>query len=147
MIGKTRGRVVWVAAVVALAAACADSTDLAVDDIGRTVVEAPVEVALDAGQEVTLPGTVVRVAFLRVPEDSRCPVDVVCVWEGNAVVEIGVTVGSGPTVPIQLNTALEPRSVRSGAHDFAVVSLDPVQRSGSAIEPGEYRVRVRIAPI
>ena len=146
MIGKMKGRAVWMAAVVALAA-CAGSTDVAVDDIGRTVVEAPVEVALDAGQEITLQGTVVRVAFLRVPEDSRCPVDVVCVWEGNAVVEIGVTVGSGPTVPIQLNTALEPRSVRSGGHDFTVVSLDPVQRSGSTIEPSEYRVRVRVAPV
>ena len=44
----------------------------------------PVELTLRAGQEAQAGTSVLRVLFLRVVDDSRCPIDAICVWQGNA---------------------------------------------------------------
>ena len=48
------------------------------------------EFALAPGQTATVSGTSVRLTFERVSEDSRCPTDVTCIWEGDAVVVLKV---------------------------------------------------------
>jgi hypothetical protein len=96
----------WLAGVFLLACQAGDvwspSPDL------RTAPAVTVEVGL--GQTTRFHD--VEVAFTAVPEDSRCPVDVICVRAGNAVVEIGVTpaFGEGPSHRLVLNTT-------EGAHD------------------------------
>src|SRR5688572_21066014 len=48
------------------------------------------EFTLSPGQTTSVEGTNVRLTFERVSEDSRCPVDVTCIWEGDAVVVLKV---------------------------------------------------------
>jgi hypothetical protein len=104
----------------------------------------PVEIEVDVGEEVTIPGTVLSVGFEGVTEDSRCPVDVVCVWEGNAAVEIGLTAGSGPTHIRVLNTVLEPRSTDFGSLRVTLVSVAPEPHEGVPIPPESYVARLRL---
>jgi hypothetical protein len=66
---------------------------------------------LRLGQELRAPDIVMTIGFLAVHNDSRCPLDAMCVWQGNAEVQIGIAFGMGPTVPYALNTGLEPRTV------------------------------------
>ena len=51
------------------------------------------------GREVRVPGTMAVLGFEQVTQESRCPSDVVCVWEGEVTLSVGITVGDGPTVP------------------------------------------------
>jgi hypothetical protein len=44
------------------------------------------------------------IRFDAVDEDSRCPADVVCVWEGNAQVSLSVSTGPPRSVTMALNT-------------------------------------------
>src|SRR5687768_17789148 len=41
---------------------------------------------LKPGRTARVDGTAITVSFVGVPEDSRCPTDVQCVWAGNGAV-------------------------------------------------------------
>jgi len=99
------------------------------------------------GEDRVIPGTVLRMTFASVVEDSRCPSDVVCVWEGNATVEVGIGTGTGPTFPLQLNTSLDPRSVEWNDVLVTLLALTPDPVSDSAITPADYAVTLRLEPM
>ncbi len=48
----------------------------------RPTVEGPAPLTLTLGQSAILPGSGSRLTFERVVQDSRCPMDVTCVWAG-----------------------------------------------------------------
>jgi hypothetical protein len=109
-------------------------------------ISSPREIVLAYGEDRFLDGTVLRLSFGQVLEDSRCPVDVVCVWEGNARVEIGIGAGMGPTHPIQLNTALEPGAVVWSGVLVTLLEVTPAPRSDSRIDLKDYGVKLRLEP-
>ena len=133
-----------VVALASLVAACGLSTGP-----GAPGDDDPQEVELAYGEEIQIPGTVLRVAFLGVAEDSRCPVDVTCVWEGDAAVEIGLTAGSGPTHLHVLHTAgvLEPKAVDFNGVRVTLVSIEPAPREGESIPEEDYVVTLRLEPV
>jgi hypothetical protein len=51
---------------------------------------------LALGSTVRIRGTDLHVTFDRVVEDSRCPVNVLCVWAGEVTLELGIRTGDGP---------------------------------------------------
>lgn len=141
---STRPRLEWllfVGAALPLLAACDLSSRAVVADVRDGVVDTVF--SLRVGQEVR-PDAVLRIAFLSVRNDSRCPVDVMCVWAGNAEVEIGVTFGMGPTRPYVLNTTLDPRSLDLGAYRITLAGLEPAPVSTSPILPGAYIATFRL---
>lgn len=125
------------------AAACSDQSIIEVD-AGQAFVDGPVEVTLEPGQEKRVAGTVVRVGFVRVVGDSRCPVDVTCVWEGNAEVEVGLSVGTGPTVALRLNTSLEPRTQTRNGLKLSIADLLPRPRSDTPIVAKDYVLVLKV---
>jgi hypothetical protein len=131
-----------VVALALLAAACGLSTGP-----GPPGEDEAQQVELGHGEEITIPGTELRVAFLGIQQDSRCPVDVTCVWEGDAAVEIGLTAGSGPTQLRVLHTALEPKAVDFEGVRVTLVAVAPEPREGEPIPAGNYVVTLRLEPI
>jgi hypothetical protein len=108
--------------------------------------EQPFEVVLAIGEEILVDG-IFRLLFSDVSGDSRCAVDVVCVWEGNAEVVVGLTLGTGPTVPFTLNTSLEPGEAEHGNYRVSLLELSPETRSDAPIDRGSYRARLRIEAV
>ena len=101
-------------------------------------------ITLVVGESREIPGTGLTVEFLRVAEDSRCPIDVTCVWAGNALVQIGMAMGTGPTVPLELNTTLEPRAVDWNGVRVTLRGVMPEPRSTERIPPESYEVRLQL---
>lgn len=108
----------------------------------------------DARDEVLLsPGTVKQIGdafhivFTKVTSDSRCAVDVVCVWQGDATVEIGLWAGLGPTHLFTLSLYGTPRSVSFAGQEVTFLSLSPQPRSDREIDPDSFRARFRIRPL
>ncbi len=130
-------------AVVAMAlgalafAGCARETPTAAAVLTDTTI------TLAPGEVFAVDGTA-RVSFLAVNGDSRCPADVVCVWAGNAVVQVGTWLGTGPTTPYDLNTTLDPREMVFGSWKVRLVSLAPAPLSTSTIPPADYRATLLV---
>jgi hypothetical protein len=93
---------------------------------------------LAIGQEAQIQGTGVSIRFSGVGEDSRCGIDVQCIWAGNAVVRL--TLSSSATTPDEsaLNTGIEPRQTPYAGYTIRLVGLNPAPRSGRQIAQTEY---------
>jgi hypothetical protein len=101
------------------------------------VTLAPTEVA-------TVDGTSVRLQFVAVTGDSRCPADALCILGGDALVEVRASSGSSTTT-YQLHTGNS--SLAFATHDsvrFALVELQPYPFSSRTISPGDYRATLEI---
>jgi hypothetical protein len=69
-----------------LSAFVALSACASVDSI--IIAEPDVAFSLPVGKTAGLAGSTTRLTFRKVSEDSRCPTNVVCVWEGDAKIEL-----------------------------------------------------------
>jgi hypothetical protein len=127
-----------VAAASFLASACATSTG-AVRPIGLNQ-----ETELAPGQSVQ--SGALRVTFTKVDGDSRCPADVVCVWEGDARVRIDVSEQPGDPVARELHTSgsAGPSEITYGGFAIELVRLTPQTHSQQPIPAQDYRVVLRI---
>ena len=117
--------------VAVTAAGCAN--DLTGPD---AVVGTPFE--LTAGMAASLPnGSLLR--FERVSADSRCPMDALCVWAGDATVAVTLKAPRGTAEPRELHT--EPGGSRISFSDYTIqlTALAPYPRSSQPIEADDYR--------
>lgn len=104
------------------------------------------EFAVGYGASFVVPGTPLEIAFQALLGDSRCPSDVVCVWEGEGRVELGLTLGDGPTVPVELNTR-GPRTATHGGFLITLVELDPYPVSTRPQVPADYVAHLRVSAL
>jgi len=100
---------------------------------------------LAPGQDVIV--ETLRLSFLSVGEDSRCPTDVVCAWQGNAAVEIALGLGMGPSHPFTLNTADGAASAVFGGYRVTLLGLRPTPRAGVGIRQEAYRASFRVEAV
>ena len=98
------------------------------------------EFELKAGEKVSVEG--LKIDFEMVAEDSRCPVDVTCVWAGNAKVVLKVSKRGRRASGFTLNTGLEPRHKLYYGYDVKLVSLNPHLKKGEKIKKGDYVARL-----
>jgi len=85
----------------------------------------------------------ISVTFQEVLEDSRCPVDVTCIWAGLAEVSLQVAV-SGQEREISLSTSPPENSAVFENYTFLLISVRPVPRSDQTMDRSAYFVTVRV---
>ncbi len=113
-------------------------------------------ISFSCGTGPTLPGPVtftlapgesassadVRVTFIRVVSDSRCPLGVACVTAGDAIIEVAFTVGRDAR---KSEMALNEASIRTlvfNGVSFEFQDLSPYPVAGRQTDPGAYRARI-----
>ena len=138
-------KMIYVAALAVLSG-CGSTSSPDVDFEG-TLLTTPIELTLQFGEDRVVEGTALRMTFAAAIGDSRCPSDVVCVWEGNGEVEIGISVGMGPTHALRLNTTVEPRSVEWNDVLVTLLELMPDPLSDEPIADADYSVKLRLDPM
>ena len=119
-----------------LLAACATTR-------GATQVKAPPgeEFRIRAGQTAQVEE--LRVRFLRVTEDSRCPINARCVRAGSAKVEVELRAPRTAARRAILTTPDEPRGASYGAYEIEVLELQPGREIGAPAPRFEAVLRVR----
>jgi hypothetical protein len=106
------------------------------------------EFTLRARQQITLPREGLRIKFVSVKEDSRCPTDVQCVWAGNAAVRLDVSIRGKGSKILTLNTNNRSSSVDENlyrGYKLKLVDLRPYPRSNRKIAPGDYVVTLLVS--
>jgi hypothetical protein len=104
------------------------------------------ELKLSPGQAVAVAGTKLRIKFIAVESDSRCPTDVACVWAGNAAVKLQLS-GLGKTRSVTLNTSQAGQFVSETIYQgykVKLVDLSPRPRSTQKIAPGNYQATLLV---
>lgn len=104
-----------------------------------------VPVTLKRGQWVSFRGRPLEVAFLRVVEDSRCPKNVQCVRQGDAVIQLQAKSADGgfDTFQARLPGDASPTDttvlwdIWSG-YRFRLLKLDPYPQAGVTVDSSAY---------
>lgn len=85
--------------------------------------------------EATLSG--VRVKFVDLIEDSRCPIDTQCIWAGNAKLKVRLS-KNGKTKVVEMNTGTDPRTIRFEGYEIKITKLTPQPASNIRIRKDGY---------
>ena len=104
----------------------------------------PTDIVLSIGQEVLVDARL-RVGFTSVPQDSRCPSSVVCVWAGDGAAELSFHFGTDPSLRDTLHTMMGRKQTGIQDYDITLLELMPYPAAPGAIPPDAYAVRLRIA--
>ncbi|MEP6788891.1 MAG: hypothetical protein ABJB40_10700 [Acidobacteriota bacterium] len=80
-------------------------------------------VSLYVGQQKSVDGGQITISFLSVVDDSRCPVNVQCVWAGNAKIKIAIAQGRSQSQTFELNSALDPRVINAFGYEIGFGDL------------------------
>ncbi len=109
-------------------------------------VEAPLDAVftLQVGQHAVIEDTPLRLRFVSVPEDSRCPVDVDCVWEGDARVHLLLSFADSAAQTLDLHTGLQPRFEFVRGYRITLERLEPAPHSEARIPQERYAADLRV---
>ncbi|HYC52202.1 MAG TPA: hypothetical protein VEB19_13900 [Gemmatimonadaceae bacterium] len=98
---------------------------------------------LRVGAAVRILGTPLLVRFDTVSEDSRCPTDAQCVWEGNATIRLSVD-SAGKIQPVELRTSGTPQPASAFGHRIEYRALRPAPTTAAPIPSADYVVTLRV---
>lgn len=106
------------------------------------------ELKLKAGQRAVLKRGGLRIKFLAVENDSRCPKNVTCVWAGNAEVLLEVSTHGGRGKEMKLNTNASRQTSDEGKYRgymVKLIGLSPYPQDGRKIAARDYTVTLLIS--
>ena len=97
----------------------------------------------------------ILLTFADVPQESRCPTHVVCVWAGDATVSAGVTLTCTRSTPacevpemqLNLHTNLEPHAGVYAGMEIRLIALRPAPEVPGPIRKDLYVAWFRILPV
>ena len=131
---KTKLSLVGIA-VMMLAASCAPVYGL------------PGEAVLKPGESIGDANRSIKITFVEVLGDSRCPADALCIWQGNVKVLIAVAYGteiqqysltSGELLEYDVN------SITVGEYTITLVQVDPYPLASQSTYPMDYQIALDI---
>jgi hypothetical protein len=104
------------------------------------------EFVLKPGQTIAIQHTNIKITFDSVLNDSRCPIDVNCVWAGNAEVKLVLGRKSKQTTAM-VNTGIDDRHVAFRGYLVQLLKLNPQRQKGKAIAPSDYTATIQVSRI
>jgi hypothetical protein len=79
-----------------------------------------------------------RLTFKEVQADSRCPMDVMCVWAGDATVAITLTPSKGSSESRELHVQPSGSQTSYAGYTIALTALAPYPRATQPIPAADY---------
>ena len=123
------------AVVLVFAAACARNPS---DNAAPAQAQPPIAIddtlRIPLGRQAVTRDGGLRLTFVRLEADSRCPTNVVCVWQGDAAVRLSGSSAAG-AIEAAIHTTLEPRTFDVNGYTIHVLDVLPHPGSGSAQPP------------
>jgi hypothetical protein len=106
------------------------------------------EFELGPGQSALVGPEPMKVTFETMTADSRCPPEVQCVWEGDAVPRISAATGTQApkTYELHTNTGFATQ-VDHGAYRIRLTAVAPGTRAGVTIDPSAYVITLLVTKL
>lgn len=96
-------------------------------------------------REKVVRGTALKIKFVELLEDSRCPADALCVWAGNAKIKVKITKRGAPPETIELNTLGPGTTAQAHGHTFKLQKLTPYPRSNIRINRNGFMATIAVS--
>lgn len=111
------------------------------------VADPGVAFSLPLGKTAAIKGNDTRITFSRVNEDSRCPVDVQCIWAGDAKIELTVSRNGSPVETKTLSVTSPNNEVVVGDLRVRFVGLAPTPRQSEPSASRAYIAQLVVTPV
>lgn len=96
---------------------------------------------LGVGESVLITDAGIRVGFDELVYESRCPINVVCFWEGNAAALVSVETSPANPQHFELNTHSMFRTTAVFQHFLIrLLAVVPYPEDGVIVDPNDYVV-------
>jgi hypothetical protein len=89
------------------------------------------QVRVQISKEKPVAKSGLRLRFLDVMEDSRCPKGANCIWAGNAKIKVQINKSGGQPKIFELNTGMEKQSVIVDGYEVKLAELTPYPKADS----------------
>jgi hypothetical protein len=94
------------------------------------------------GEQVAIKDTKLKITFIAVPEDSRCPEDVECVWAGNAKLKFKLK--TKEKIKIALNTTLPSKEAEFQGFKIKLLKLAPNRKTNQPQSADLYEATLMV---
>jgi hypothetical protein len=112
----------------------------------RIEVSLDQEFSLAIGQRAAITEEDMEIEFLRITEDSRCPRDATCIWEGRACFIVEITIGGTSEQKELTMPGLLDEFSRETYRDYQIAfHLEPYPEVDQPITRDEYRLQLVIS--
>lgn len=104
-------------------------------------------------KDYALESQVVNVCFNKVVNDSRCPKDAVCIWQGTAIVELSVLINTElHKIQLASNTMLQPLIASDTTINrvkIEVLDLTPYPCTKCPTQPAQetYKIKLKLSEV
>ena len=95
-------------------------------------------VEVQIGHEKRIANNSIRLKFVDMIEDSRCPTDTQCIWAGNAKIKISLSSGGRRPKFFEINTGVKPQTILFAGYEIKVADLTPHPASNIRIRKDGY---------
>ena len=106
--------------------------------------QSPETLSMKVGQQKTAVHSRLKIRFVGVTEDSRCPARSVCVWAGNAKVKFEVTGRGSGAQAFNANTNVGAGGGTYSSWSVYLEWLTPAPAAGETLDPKNYEARFTI---
>jgi hypothetical protein len=103
------------------------------------------EFILQINQSAEIKSEDIKIIFLNITSDSRCPSDVTCIWQGQAGIELDVQKGEEESsISLSIGGDSSPEESIFNAYLIQLVELSPYPISTKNIQPEDYTATIKI---
>ena len=111
-----------------------------------TTVSLGKEFSIRIGESVTIKGEQLKVRFLEVTEDSRCPKGVTCIWEGRVRCLVEITYRGSLDSVVLTEPGLTNFPPEQSFHEYKLsYHIEPYPQAGAEIAEDEYQLHLKIS--
>ncbi|MEO8434623.1 MAG: hypothetical protein ABI596_06985 [Pyrinomonadaceae bacterium] len=96
------------------------------------------EFDLRLGQSIVVGAERLKINFVSVAEDSRCPEGAQCIWAGNAKIALTLRKGNAKPSSIELNTGVTPQQTSYMGYEIKLTALRPHPKVNAGIDRKTY---------
>lgn len=113
--------------------------------------QVPGNLSIKYGETASIDDGALQLAFVHVDEDSRCPKEVLCVWQGRAQVQVHAILDGVDQGDLALSTLSmtpsggQPGDVAVGRYALKMVGLTPYPSVNAKPAPEEYVLLLDVA--
>jgi hypothetical protein len=104
------------------------------------------ELLLHIGQTAFIADENLKVEFVRIAEDSRCPKGVVCIWAGRVLAEVRISAGDATDGLVLAETGLTEAYATTDYQKYRLsYHVEPYPEQGKTISDSQYRLLLTVS--